>query len=147
MVVGRLAFPKDFTMTTALQASFLSRAQRVRIIQEIVCAHYSVEVDFMLSRSKLAHHVRPRHLAMSLAREILGYSSHELAVHFNRGNHATVIHARHQMDDLQFTDSIFADEYAYLRSQCFKLLGLKLAKKLGKKPLPRRGATGEKLGN
>jgi hypothetical protein len=68
-------------------------APRIEDIQDAVCAVYLVEKKEMLSRRKAAHLVRPRHVAMYLAKEMTGLSLPGIGRKFAFRDHTTVLHA------------------------------------------------------
>jgi hypothetical protein len=66
---------------------------RIEDIQDAVCAVYLVEKKEMLSRRRAAHLVRPRHVAMYLAKEMTGLSLPGIGRKFAFRDHTTVLHA------------------------------------------------------
>ena len=91
--------------------------QRQAILR-IVCDHYSVTVKEILGAGRPAHVVRPRQVAMSITRELLGLSTPRLAEVFNRTDHGTILHACKNMEHLQATSTRFLTEYMQLRHAC-----------------------------
>ena len=65
----------------------------VQQIQKIVCQYFGIKVSEILSPSREQRIVVPRHIAMSLAKEILSLSVVEIAESFQRKDHSTVLHA------------------------------------------------------
>jgi hypothetical protein len=66
---------------------------RIEDIQDAVCAVYRVETKEMLSKRRSAHLVRPRHVAMYLAKEMTGLSLPGIGRKFAFRDHTTVLHA------------------------------------------------------
>ena len=65
----------------------------INSIQEKVASFFGISVADLTSNKRLKNLVIPRHIAMYLSRELLKKSFPEIAKHFNRRNHATVINA------------------------------------------------------
>ena len=64
----------------------------IKDIKIAVCIHYRIGLKDMLSPSRLPEYVLPRHVAMYLCHKE-GYSYPQIAHHFNRKCHTTVMHA------------------------------------------------------
>lgn len=80
----------------------------IRTIQEVVGRHYGVDILDMLS-GRRAETVRPRHVAMYLAKRLTTKSYPQIGIAFNR-DHTSVLHAvkriteaRLEDEDLDFT--------------------------------------------
>lgn len=69
------------------------RAVDLSSIQKIVANHFGVKLTELLSTSRQQKFVYPRHLAMYLAREVLGLAHMEIAASFGKKDHTTVLHA------------------------------------------------------
>jgi chromosomal replication initiation ATPase DnaA len=65
---------------------------------EVVCGHFNVNWERMLSPCRMASIVWPRHCAMTIAYELSSLSTPEVALVFNRLDHSTVIHAIQNVD-------------------------------------------------
>lgn len=98
----------------------LTHAEQVQAVQEAVCRQYSVSLQDLLGDGKTAHVALARQVAMSIARELLGFGTIELAGHFNRGEHGTILHACKRIDLRVFNDKRFEKEYATIREECRK---------------------------
>jgi hypothetical protein len=77
---------------------------RVEDIQDAVCAVYRVETKEMLSKRRSAHLVRPRHVAMYLAKEMTGLSLPGIGRKFAFRDHTTVLHAVRKIEGLRPND-------------------------------------------
>ena len=74
---------------------FAMHARQVTIdeIQRVVAEHYRVTVSDMLSKGRSRTVVRPRHVAIYLAKELTNYSLPEIGKAFGGRDHTTVLHA------------------------------------------------------
>ena len=74
---------------------FAMHARQVSIdeIQRVVAEHYRVTVSDMLSKGRSRTVVRPRHVAIYLAKELTNYSLPEIGKAFGGRDHTTVLHA------------------------------------------------------
>lgn len=74
---------------------FAMHARQVSIdeIQRVVAEHYRVTVSDMLSKGRSRTVVRPRHVAIFLAKELTNYSLPEIGKAFGGRDHTTVLHA------------------------------------------------------
>lgn len=72
-------------------------------IQNRVCARFGTRLSEMLSDRRTAMIVRPRQIAMYLAKELTPRSLPTIGRMFGR-DHTTVIHAVHQIEKLRATD-------------------------------------------
>ena len=73
-------------------------------IQRVTAAYYQVSTAAMLSRSRRRTLVRPRQMAMTLARELTRHSLPEIGKAFGGRDHTTVIHAHRRINALSQTD-------------------------------------------
>ena len=89
-------------------------------IQEIVCEHFSLTREELLSASRVARISRPRQLAMYLAREHTQASLPTIGAAFAKRNHTTVMHAvkkvREQLENDADTQEIVRDLTSRLRA-------------------------------
>ncbi|MEO6867116.1 MAG: chromosomal replication initiator protein DnaA [Gaiellales bacterium] len=69
-------------------------------IQEIVCEHFTIERDELLSGRRSTSLTLPRHIGMYLSRTLLGAPSTEVARRFNRKDHSTIISAERKIDGM-----------------------------------------------
>ncbi len=74
-----------------------SKKTTIRQIQHAACAHFRIGRRDMLSESRMAHLVEPRHVAMYLSRKIAGGSWEQIGRAFNR-DHTTPVHAVHKIE-------------------------------------------------
>jgi chromosomal replication initiator protein len=93
--------------------------KRVRIeeIQRIVARHYNVSRSDLLSSRRTANVVRPRQIAMYLAKTLTLRSLPEIGRRFGGRDHTTVLHAVRKIEALIGTDTALAAEIETLKSQ------------------------------
>ena len=65
----------------------------IRDIQKAVCKHYDVKMVDLLSPRRTADIVKPRQVAMYLAKELTPHSLPQLGRRFGGRDHTTVLHA------------------------------------------------------
>src|ERR1700716_713484 len=93
--------------------------KRVKIedIQRIVARHYNVSRGDLLSSRRTANVVRPRQVAMYLAKTLTLRSLPEIARRFGGRDHTTVLHAVRKIENLVGNDSMLAEEIEALKRQ------------------------------
>jgi chromosomal replication initiator protein len=91
--------------------------KRVRIedIQRVVARQYNVSRADLLSSRRTANVVRPRQVAMYLAKILTLRSLPEIGRRFGGRDHTTVLHAVRKIETLAGNDSAFADEIEALK--------------------------------
>ncbi len=93
--------------------------KRVKIedIQRIVARHYNVSRGDLLSSRRTANVVRPRQVAMYLAKTLTLRSLPEIGRRFGGRDHTTVLHAVRKIENLVGNDSTLAEEIESLKRQ------------------------------
>lgn len=93
--------------------------KRVRIedIQRIVARQYNVSRADLLSSRRTANVVRPRQVAMYLAKVLTLRSLPEIGRRFGGRDHTTVLHAVRKIEHLAGNDNALADEIEALKRQ------------------------------
>jgi len=91
--------------------------KRVRIedIQRIVARHYIVSKTELLSNRRTRTIVKPRQIAMYLAKVMTPRSLPEIGRRFGGRDHTTVLHAVRKIEDLSGSDNTLAQELELLR--------------------------------
>ena len=91
--------------------------KRVRIedIQRVVARQYNVSRADLLSSRRTANVVRPRQVAMYLAKVLTLRSLPEIGRRFGGRDHTTVLHAVRKIETLAGNDSTLADEIETLK--------------------------------
>ncbi len=93
--------------------------KRVKIedIQRIVARQYNVSRADLLSSRRTANVVRPRQVAMYLAKTLTLRSLPEIGRRFGGRDHTTVLHAVRKIENLVHTDNALAEEIEILKRQ------------------------------
>jgi chromosomal replication initiator protein len=93
--------------------------KRVKIedIQRIVARQYNVSRADLLSSRRTANIVRPRQVAMYLAKTLTLRSLPEIGRRFGGRDHTTVLHAVRKIEHLVGNDTMLADEIEVLKRQ------------------------------
>ena len=93
--------------------------KRVRIedIQRVVARQYNVSRADLLSSRRTANVVRPRQVAMYLAKILTLRSLPEIGRRFGGRDHTTVLHAVRKIETLAGSDTTFAEEIELLKRQ------------------------------
>jgi chromosomal replication initiator protein len=91
--------------------------KRVKIedIQKLVATHYSVSRADILSSRRTAVVVKPRQVAMFLAKTLTMRSLPEIGRRFGGRDHTTVLHAVRKIEALAQTDTALRDEIELLK--------------------------------
>ncbi|HVT56223.1 MAG TPA: chromosomal replication initiator protein DnaA [Xanthobacteraceae bacterium] len=91
------------------------RRIRVEDILRIVAKHYGVSRSDLLSSRRTANVVRPRQIAMYLAKTLTLRSLPEIGRRFGGRDHTTVLHAVRKIDAHVATDKVLAEEVEVLK--------------------------------
>jgi chromosomal replication initiator protein len=93
--------------------------KRVKIedIQRVVARQYNVSRSDLLSSRRTANVVRPRQVAMYLAKTLTLRSLPEIGRRFGGRDHTTVLHAVRKIEALVSKDTTLADEVELLKRQ------------------------------
>jgi chromosomal replication initiator protein len=91
------------------------RRVKIEDIQKIVAKHYNVSRADILSARRTANVVRPRQVAMYLAKQLTLRSLPEIGRRFGNRDHTTVLHAVRKIDGLLPTDTGLAGEVELLK--------------------------------
>lgn len=89
-----LGAPMDLTLAGSVVKHMIRQKKRITInsIKKLVCKHYRITLAELASKSRKQSLVRPRQIAIYLARKYTDVSLQEIGRSFNRF-HATAIHA------------------------------------------------------
>ena len=93
------------------------RKVKIEEIQRIVARHYNVSRSDLLSSRRTANVVRPRQVAMYLAKTLTLRSLPEIGRRFGGRDHTTVLHAVRKIEHLVGNDTSLADEVESLKRQ------------------------------
>jgi chromosomal replication initiator protein len=93
--------------------------KRIKIeeIQRIVARQYNVSRADLLSSRRTANVVRPRQVAMYLAKQLTLRSLPEIGRRFGGRDHTTVLHAVRKIENLVNNDTSLAEEIEILKRQ------------------------------
>ncbi len=89
-----LNLPIDIELAESVAKNIVRRSQEITIgrIQKLVCKHYKITSEELLSRSRKRKIAQPRQIGMYLARRYTDQSLQSIGRRFNR-YHATTLHA------------------------------------------------------
>jgi chromosomal replication initiator protein len=89
-----------------LQDLFAARAKlhTIEHVQKVVADYFNVRMSDLLSKRRSRSVVRPRQIAMALAREFTSHSLPEIGNAFGGRGHTTVIHACKRINELCESD-------------------------------------------
>lgn len=92
-----------------------TRRVRIEDIQRAVSKHYNVPRADLVSARRTRTIVRPRQIAMYLAKVMTPRSLPEIGRHFGGRDHTTVLHAVRKIEELSGADATLAGEIELLR--------------------------------
>lgn len=114
-VALRIVLAKMKRRDALLDAPIGSAYPQMRTIQEIAARYWNVDRADIVSARRTAKVVRPRQVAMYLAKELTPFSLPQIGRHFGGRDHTTVLHAVRKIAALVFADAQFALEVVSLR--------------------------------
>jgi chromosomal replication initiator protein len=91
------------------------RRIRIEDIQKVVASHYNVSKHDLLSARRTRAIVRPRQIAMYLAKTMTPRSFPEIGKRFGGRDHTTVLHAVRKVEELAAGDETLAQEIELLK--------------------------------
>jgi chromosomal replication initiator protein len=92
-----------------------ARKIKIEDIQRVVSKHFNVSKADLLSARRTRTVVRPRQIAMYLAKTLTPRSLPEIGRRFGNRDHTTVLHAVRKIEELAGADRGFADEIEMLK--------------------------------
>lgn len=110
---------RQITVETAKEAlkdllAVQSRQVSIENIQKTVADFYKIKIIEMHSKRRTRALVRPRQIAMSLAKELTSMSLPDIGNSFGGRDHTTVLHACRKVAELKIEDPTLNREYALL---------------------------------
>ncbi|MEM9741269.1 MAG: chromosomal replication initiator protein DnaA [Pseudomonadota bacterium] len=101
---------------TALRDLFAVQTRLITVdrIQKLVAEYYNIKVADLLSKRRNRAVVRPRQMAMTLAREYTQSSLPEIGYAFGGKDHTTVMHASRKIAELKDTDPDIMEDWRNL---------------------------------
>jgi chromosomal replication initiator protein len=91
------------------------RRIRIEDIQKVVAGHFNVSKHDLLSARRTRAIVRPRQIAMYLAKTMTPRSFPEIGKRFGGRDHTTVLHAVRKVEELMSADAALAQELELLK--------------------------------
>lgn len=83
-------------------------------IQRVVSEYYKIKLSELLSKRRTRSIVRPRQVAMALAKELTNHSLPEIGNAFGGRDHTTVLHACRKIKELQETNRDIGEDVKHL---------------------------------
>lgn len=91
-----------------------NRQVSIENIQKTVSDYYKIKVADMFSKKRTRNLVRPRQMAMYLAKELTDLSLPEIGQAFGGRDHTTVLHACRKIEELKNAEPEFRKDYSLL---------------------------------
>lgn len=108
---GRAATPEFAQQALRDLLTVQERALSLPNIQTKVADYYQIRVQELNSKKRTRSLVRPRQMAMALAKELTSHSLPEIGDAFGGRDHTTVIHACRTIHDLRAKDGRMAEDW------------------------------------
>jgi chromosomal replication initiator protein len=108
----------DLDMAQECLSDILRASDRKVTVEEIirkVADHFNIRINDILSARRARNVVRPRQVAMYLAKSLTRKSLPDLGRRFGGRDHTTVLYAIKRVEELRLTDSGLADDIELLR--------------------------------
>jgi chromosomal replication initiator protein len=86
-------------------------------IIDLVCQHYNVRLNDLLSQRRTKNLAFPRHVAMYLTKELTQLTLTEIGSFFGGRDHSTVLHAINKIKSLRLTDGTLRSELERIELQ------------------------------
>jgi chromosomal replication initiator protein len=91
-----------------------NRSISIENIQKTVADYYRIKLVELMSKKRTRNIARPRHVAMTLARELTSMSLPEIGNSFGGKDHSTVIHACNKIGELRLEDTTVDADFKLL---------------------------------
>lgn len=104
--------PVSLTLAQRVLESYASDQHgplTIERIQDIVCEHFTIQRDELLSERRSNALTLPRQIGMYLSRTLVGAPSTEVARRFNRKDHSTILYAERKIDARMREDQVVHD--------------------------------------
>jgi len=111
-----LGIPIDLKLAESVVKNIVRQRKRITIdvIKKLVCKYYNVGLDDIASRSRKQHLVRPRQIAIYLARQYTDAPLQAISKSFNR-YHATALHSINCIERGLKQDSAIQKQVGFFR--------------------------------
>lgn len=90
-----------------------------QLIIEVVCEHYGVTIDQLISKNRSQNIIRPRHVAMYLCTQETDCSQDTIAKLLDRKDHSTIINARDNIIERLKTDSELQNQIDTIKKKIY----------------------------
>ena len=113
-----LGIPVDLKLAESVVKNIVRQRKRITIdvIKRLVCKYYNVGLDEIDSRSRKQNHVRPRQIAIYLARQYTDAPLQTIGKSFNR-YHATALHSINCIERAMKQDSALQKQVGFFRQK------------------------------
>jgi chromosomal replication initiator protein len=113
-----LGIPIDLPLAESVVKHIATQRQKItlEVIKKLVCKYYHVSVEDLISRSRKQHLVRPRQMAIYLARRFTDSPLQTIGKNFNR-YHATALHSIHCIEKGIKADSSIRQQVEFFRQK------------------------------
>ena len=110
-----LGVPIDFSLSESVVRNITRTAKTITVdlIKQVVCSHYKISVSDIVSKSRKKSIVRPRQLAIYLARKYTDQPLQVISKNFNR-YHTTAIHSIAVVEKSLKSDKTLSKQLDYL---------------------------------
>jgi chromosomal replication initiator protein len=112
---GQISFEELDKILGHLMRNSESKRVRIEDIQKIVARHFNVSKSELLSNRRTRAIVRPRQIAMYLAKVMTPRSYPEIGRRFGGRDHTTVLHAVRKIEEMTASDQKLAHEIELLK--------------------------------
>ena len=90
--------------------------EKVRIIKDVVCKYYGINLWVIESRRRKREIVEPRQIGTTLTMEFTSFSLKKTGLRFGGIDHSTVIYNRNTIFNLIDTDKEFKEKFNYIKN-------------------------------
>ncbi len=113
-----LGVPIDLALAESVVKHIVSQRKKITldVIKTLVCKYYSLSLADLVSRSRKQHLVRPRQMAIYLARRFTDSPLQAIGKAFNR-YHATALHSIHCIEKGLKSDSSIQQQVEFFRQK------------------------------
>ena len=92
-----------------------------QLIIEVVCEHYGVTIEQLISKNRSQNIIRPRHVAMYLCTQETNCSQDTIARLLDRKDHSTIINARNNIIDKLQTDYELKNQIDVIKKKLYSI--------------------------
>jgi chromosomal replication initiator protein len=118
--------PTIESVTTILKRRFPTGSVESTIdtaaIQKVVANHFQIKMADLMGQSRQQKFVIARHIAMFLAKEIIGMQIVAIATAFGKKDHTTVLHAMSKVKELLDKDDEFRGNFIQIKRKIEQLM-------------------------